>query len=262
MKKSSPIMVILYTIIGLLASWIVFYDLFPPTRMIIQFILYSLADIEPIYWVLFWLILIIIILSLIGRRDWTGTGGVAVKQHTQNMEKWLDKKGWKDTAGLSHQNWRVKINNPSQEIAVFDLKKACQNPDSLFSYNSVKHVDMFQEKVGRKSSIKFSIEFIGADRRPYVMAVTDGSISTNSRQFKEALEFAREMNELISMLLQKRASFGTVSSGTRLIFGECCNCGFIVRGKINAEGLCPKCRAHIRMPDMVTNASKCVLVRD
>lgn len=193
-----------------------------------------------------WIWTIILILSILGSGSWATTS--TIKVYHQNKDaggEWLDAHGWDKSTSLEYRGWRIYVNNPTQEIAIFNTENSTKQPDRVFRFNDIKGADLYQEDVKGKSNVRVVIQMV--DGKPYAMTVTNHPLPPNSPELQQALAFARKVNELFAMLASGNGVSG--ASGKIYVIAKCYNCGQLVRGEAGRSGWCPKCDASIKMPE-------------
>ena len=196
---------------------------------------------------LFWLI--VLLLSILGSGSWATTSTIHIYHQNRDAgNEWLDANGWDKNTSLEYRGWRVYVNNPTQEVAVFNTANSTKQPDRVFRFGDIKGTDLYQEDVKGKSSVRVVIQMV--DGKPYAMTVTNRPLPPNSPELQQALAFAKRVNDLFAMLAAGNGGSG--SPGKIYVIAKCYNCGQLVRGEAGRSGWCPKCDANIKMPEATT----------
>lgn len=194
--------------------------------------------------------LIILFLSILVSGSWATSGTVkGYRQSKDAGSSWMDSHGWDKSTSLEYRGWRLYVNNPTQEVAIFNTANSTKQPDKVLRFGDIRGADLYQEKnVKGKSNVRVVIQMI--DGTPYAIAVTNRPLSPNSPELQQALAFARRVNELFSMIATGNVAGS--ASGKIYVIAKCYNCGQLLRGEPGRVGWCPKCDAHLQMPTIDT----------
>lgn len=192
------------------------------------------------------LFLVLLFLALFG-------GGAAATVTTlrasggeDGSEKWLKANQWDKPLSLKHDSLSLYFNNQAGELAIFDRRESKKAPARILAYQEITNSGVYQENAKGKSSVQLVIQLVSGE--PYVIAVTDGPLSSDSPELQAALAFAKKVNELLSMMAFENAA--GVEPGKRYLIAKCHNCGQLLHGEAGKSGWCPKCKADVRMPEL------------
>lgn len=201
------------------------------------------ANTGGIIWIILFLLLVF------GGGTYATTETVKVYRCRQGAEnRWLDSHRWDKSTSLIYRGWRIYVNNPTQEVAIFNANSGAAHPDKIFRFRDIKSADVYQENIKGKNSVHVVIQMI--DGKPYAMAVTNRPLPPNSPELQQALSFAKKVNELFSVIAG--GNVAGAASGKAFVIAKCFNCGQLLRGEPGRVGWCPKCDAHLQMPTIDT----------
>ena len=188
-------------------------------------------------YILWWAIILLFLFGLGGR--WIYIGGRETAA-TVSSDEWITTHNWEDAPQLSYGRWDVYTNNRTQEVAIFNGQKS---PDKLVDFKSIRGAEIQQKDEKKGRQIRFVIQFENGS--PYIMPVTDGPIPANSQEYKLALAFAEQLNELIRLVHQANTSTDAV----RKVIAKCPHCGQLIRGNAGQKGWCSRCDGEMRLPN-------------